>query len=881
MMIAFACRRGRSGVVRRLCLASMIGCALATTAWAQTPGEMHDYSVPAGTLAQSITAIGQSNGVQVIYDAALLQDKTTAPVSGHLSLSQALDKALAGSGLTYELVNSGHTLVIRRAPPPPQKNSSPSPSNAAASKKKVEPTTLDTIAVTGTRIRGGVTASPTITIGAQQIQDEGFSDLGEVIRSIPQNFNGGQNPGVVVGATAGVGGIANQNITGGSSLNLRGLGPDATLTLLNGRRLSYGGYVQAVDISAIPVEAVDRIEIVPDGASAIYGSDAVGGVGNVILKRDYEGAKVGMRYGGATDGGLATREYTATTGARWAGGGVLATFQDTSTDPIYARQRDYTDYMSDPNTLYPGSELRSGLVSAHQSIGESMEFRLDALRTTRSQEMYPWNTSLTPYYIHVNPDTKTSLVAPTLEIWLAGDWTLSMGGSWGRDKEIVRESIVDITSSASQTFVHDCYCNRELSWEVGAEGPLMAMPGGAVRLAVGAGYRRNEYVQHNLLVGTLTTQGEESSRFAYAELNMPLIGSVQGISGIQRLDLTAAVRGEDYSSFGRVATPKVGLIYGPNADFTLKASWGKSFKAPTLYQSYVAKVAALENESYYGGSTGEPNATVLEISGGNPNLKPERATTKSISLEFHPESIKGLEAELTWFDVDYTDRVVQPITDYSRAIGNPDYVQFISYAPTPQAVQNAIGSAAFYNFTGLPYDPTNVAAILYNQFVNVASQHAKGLDLSASNHFDLGTGSLTVQGSATWLDSTQQNSAIQPPYDVAGTLFNPAKVNVRAGAVWSQGGFSASVFVNYRSGVTDPVSGRKTATFTTFDTSLRYATGHSTGVLSGVEVALSAQNLLNRAPPFYMPLAPQNPPYDSTNYSAIGRFVSLSVSKRW
>ena len=68
----------------------------------------------------------------------------------------------------------------------------------------------------------------------------------------------------------------------------------------------------AIDVGAIPVEAVDRVEVVTDGASAIYGSDAVGGVGNVILKRDFEGVQVGARYGRATDGGLATREYTVT-----------------------------------------------------------------------------------------------------------------------------------------------------------------------------------------------------------------------------------------------------------------------------------------------------------------------------------------------------------------------------------------------------------------------------------------------------------------------------------------------------------------------------------------------------------------------------------------
>src|SRR3546814_2275030 len=118
--------------------------------------------------------------------------------------------------------------------------------------------------------------------------------------------------GNVIGA-----GLANQNLTGGSALNLRGLGPDASLTLLNGRRMAYGGIAQAIDISAIPVEAVDRIDIVADGASAIYGSDAVGGVANVVLKRDFDGFALGARYGTATDGGLATREYPATAGHVW------------------------------------------------------------------------------------------------------------------------------------------------------------------------------------------------------------------------------------------------------------------------------------------------------------------------------------------------------------------------------------------------------------------------------------------------------------------------------------------------------------------------------------------------------------------------------------
>src|SRR6185437_757224 len=187
MRIAFACRRGRkAAVLRRMCLASVISCSIATAAWAQAPGNAHDYALPAASLAQSINAIGQSNGLQVIYDAALLRGKMAGPLSGHFTLSQALDKALAGSGLTYELVNSGHTVVIRKAPLPPQKNDSTAPSTA----------TLGPVMVTGTHIRGAAVAGPVITITSAEIHEGGFNNLGDVARSIPQNFAGGQNPGV-------------------------------------------------------------------------------------------------------------------------------------------------------------------------------------------------------------------------------------------------------------------------------------------------------------------------------------------------------------------------------------------------------------------------------------------------------------------------------------------------------------------------------------------------------------------------------------------------------------------------------------------------------------------------------------------------------------
>lgn len=859
-------------------LSLFVALGFATTVLATPPSSnadasgTHAFHISAGPLSEALHQFIAQSGLQVLYDPALVEGHTAARIDSVSTPRVALDTLLRNTGLVYEFTDSG-TVVIKRAPPAAKSQ------NTQAQKQPVTedaapPAVLESVTVTGTRIRGGITASPTITIGAQQIQNEGFSDLGEVIRSIPQNFAGGQNPGVTAGATGG--GNDNRNITGGSGLNLRGLGQDASLTLLNGHRMAYGGFSQGVDISAIPVEAVKRIEIVADGASAIYGSDAVGGVANVILKRDFEGVTVGARYGSATDGGLSTHEYAATGGTTWSTGGLIATWKKSDSDPIYASQRDYAMDMYAPSTLYQASKLRSGLFSAHQGLGNIGELRLDALRTERE---IATGLAYATNYEHYTPKTVTSVVSPTIDLFLPGDWTLSIGGAWGRDNSDVSNTVVTPatgTSALSRTV----YRNRSRSYEAGAEGPLFSLASGDARLAVGVGYRSNALRYGNPVSGSMQVDGDVSSRFAYAELDLPLIAPEQGVSGVRRLALTGAVRSEDYNSFGGVTTPKLGVLYSPGTDFTLKASWGKSFKVPTLAQQYLTRNAYLFPAVVLGGAGYAPGATALYLTGGNPDLKPERARTWSTSLAFHPEYMEGLEAELTWFDVDYTDRVVTPLVP-AQALSSPAFAQFIIRAPSAAEQAEILRDFNFYNATGMAYDPSGVVAIAPNLNTNAARQRARGLDASGSYRFDLAAGRLTVRGSASWLHSTRQNSLGQPTYDLAGILFYPARFNGRIGAVWQRDNFTASLFGNYKSGVTNTADGRKGASFTTFDAMLRYDTGSRSDAWSNLALELSAQNLLNRAPPLYAVTSLTYTPYDSTNYSAIGRYLSLSVSKHW
>jgi outer membrane receptor protein involved in Fe transport len=160
----------------------------------------------------------------------------------------------------------------------------------------------------------------------------------------------------------------------------------------------------------------------------------------------------------------------------------------------------------------------------------------------------------------------------------------------GRERNAVAQPTVSSVDGATTASGLEAYRNKSLTYEIGAEGPLFTLPGGKARLATGVGYRQNDFQDLSISGNAINSDGDESSRFAYAELNLPLVGPEQGIGGIERLELTGAIRTED-GDYGRITTPKLGVIYSPSADLSLKASWGKSFKAPTLDQRYRTQIA--------------------------------------------------------------------------------------------------------------------------------------------------------------------------------------------------------------------------------------------------------------------------------------------------
>ena len=173
-----------------------------------------------------------------------------------------------------------------------------------------EPATLDRIEVTGSRIRrmDTETASPVQVISRQDIERTGKTTLGEFLQTL-----------AVDGAGTVPKSFGNGFASGASGVSLRGLGAGSTLVLVNGRRVApYGladdGQKVFTDLSIIPMEAVDRVDILKDGASSIYGSDAIAGVVNVILRKDFEGLVARASIGQSDEGDGTERKVSATVG---------------------------------------------------------------------------------------------------------------------------------------------------------------------------------------------------------------------------------------------------------------------------------------------------------------------------------------------------------------------------------------------------------------------------------------------------------------------------------------------------------------------------------------------------------------------------------------
>lgn len=812
------------------------------------------YHIEARTTAAALSEFARQAGVAIMFDYEEAARTAPPPLNGTYTRAEALVRLLANTRFVVakEVDGAVYLKVSER-----QSGSNESAGSADIDNNPVE------IVVTGTYIRGAQPAAPARRVNRQSIDNSGYSQTGDLVRGLPENFNGGQNPGVQPTTSN-----LNQNLSNASTVNLRGLGSDATLVLLNGRRLASDASVQSADISAIPLAAVQRVDIITDGASALYGSDAVAGVVNFILRQDIDGGEAFARWGGATEGGGFEETYGVTTGKVWSGGNVLASVEYQHQDAIGADQRDYTRNVVPSNALVNAQTRKSVYLGGTYSVSDGLSFTADLLHADR-QSGNIYEPFLGYRYPLAQLATSTTVnLGGRMD--LPGDWSLRIDASTARSTNELRTGLTPTFVAVSE------YDNRVRALDLVATGTLLTTSAGPIKLAVGSGYRFESYA--DLTDGA----ADREVKAVFAELSAPLVSPSATRFGLRSLYLSLAWRRELYSDVGEATAPKVGLRYVPFNDLVVRGTWGKSFKAPTFFQMVVNHNTFLYDATTVGGTSG----TVLFDYGGSPNLKPEKATAWSAGFDWTPSQWPGFKLSLSYIDTDYRDRIIFPITVVAQALTDPLYTPYITLNPTPgQQAALIASSEQFRNNASVPYDPARTIAILHDRYTNAAAQTAQVYDLAVSHRQVIGGAfkpvSIEVFLNASWLELKQQTLAGAPEMTLSGTLFNPPEVRARAGATFTRGGWTTTAIVNHMGSSTDtgvvPTAGIDA--WTTLDLTATWRP--ATGWFAGNDIALSVLNALNAEPPVARGADWGMPGiyFDSTNASPVGRFVSLRLRR--
>ena len=199
-------------------------------------------------------------------------------------------------------------------------------------------TEIEEVVVTGSRLARtpGELAGNLVVLDEDFIRATGEVTLERVLRQLPQNLNSTAEQINSPLNTA-------RNFTGASTVNLRGLGAESTLILIDGKRTGYNGFLGGVtDVSTIPLSIVERIEVMLDGASAVYGSDAVGGVVNIITRKDYQGVEIDLNYNTPDGGGYDEWRWTISGGANLDGSRVRGTYSRANHSGLDGAEREAT-----------------------------------------------------------------------------------------------------------------------------------------------------------------------------------------------------------------------------------------------------------------------------------------------------------------------------------------------------------------------------------------------------------------------------------------------------------------------------------------------------------------------------------------------------------
>lgn len=302
---------------------SILAAGLIAASSAACAQEAREFDIPAGTLRDALNLFATQSDQQILFSGEAVEGLRTQGLRGRYAPSVALDRLLAGTGLVWSETRPG-VIFLRR-----------SEGRAALDSA----TAVDDVIVTGTLLKStGGLASPVTMLDRDALDRRGFATAAEALTDLPQNYAGAATPLVQLAGTD----RAGSNSVYATGVNLRGLGATSTLLLVNGRRLAGTGLRGDFgDVSALPSGAVERVDVLLDGASALYGADAVAGVVNVIMRRSFDGQETRVR-GSAAQGGAEDLMISHLAGRSWSSGSAYLSYEYQTTNGLSSLDRPYT-----------------------------------------------------------------------------------------------------------------------------------------------------------------------------------------------------------------------------------------------------------------------------------------------------------------------------------------------------------------------------------------------------------------------------------------------------------------------------------------------------------------------------------------------------------
>lgn len=809
---------------------------------------------------------------------------------------------------------------------------------------------LEEIVVTGSRLRVSDIEgpSPVTVFDRAQIDELGVTSVPELLRYLPQQpYNRSDF----------------YRNDGAQFVELRGLGADTTLVLINGRRTvpsASSVSVNAFDLNSIPVAAVDRIEVLSDAASAVYGADAVGGVVNIVLKREITEPVVDVRYGAAA-GGAEEQQLSLSVGH---GGDRLrmsATLDYLKKDVLLGEERDRwrnQDYRrfgsvdqrsinSNPgNVTSRTADNLPGLPSRFAAVPEGstgigltpddfaatagtrnmeslaryddivpevqrvsaalfgeLEVRpntmlfAEGLYASRDLEsprsppslsgtLVPASNAFNPFGVPVSANfivegvgsrvgnVENELVRGVLGMrgplhtW---DWEVAVmatqeeASSWvegSLNSARVAQSLASpdpeqalnvfqdgpggspaLLSSLLATPTVAEFASDGMNANGFLRGSLGSLPAGSVDVVVGGEWRRDDMRYDSFLF----VEADRDANAGFAEVNVPLVSPGMQWPGVHRMSLRLAGRYDDYTDFGSSSNPQYGFTWEPVQSLTLRASYGTSFRPPSLYELYAPRteVPLPVNDPARNGELVEATA----INGGNPELLPVEGESLSAGFVWTPSFAADLRLTASWWQIELDQRV--SFVPYQLILAYEDlFADRVERAPPSPADMAA----------GLPGQLLTVDI----SRINYGRIDTSGIDASASCAFDTPVGQWHGTVSATWVKEYASNNLPDSPptqrVGIASVFGTIPRWQANANLSWTRAAWSAGLTGRFTASYDDAVgidatsNGRRIPSQALVDAQLVWNSDERVDAKSawwsGLKVTIGAINVLDEEPAF-------------------------------